>query len=187
MTGRVPTADGPAIVLGLASSLTLVALHAAGPPPGPLVLPVGGVELGEVHRLVSYAFVHTSWPHVMVNAVGLALLVWRSARGADWQQVGTAMVAGILAGAGAYVRTHSLVVSGRSLAGASAGVAGLAGLLVVQQVARWRTERDPEVDPITFVALLVLLPIGTSATWVSHLGGFLGGVVVAMSATPSRS
>lgn len=142
---------------------------------------------GEWWRVISAGFLHGSWLHLGLNAIGLwAVGCWLE------RAVGGARMAGMFLASSVLGCLTSLAwAEAPVVVGASAGIFGLAGALVV---ARWfgdaRARHDLEEVPAGRLAfwLMVWLAVGWFAPGLGgeqaiiaqagHVGGLLGGLLL---------
>jgi membrane associated rhomboid family serine protease len=162
----------------------------AGAPPLDGVAPYGNALEAFLPMLTS-AFLHGDWMHVVLNAaflVALAKPLLEVFRGA-WRGVAaSAVLLGLflfaqVAGSLAYLVTN--IPDGPGSVGASGGISGLlaAVLLLREGPERWLLSRGFLVASALFVvgnALFALVGpslLGANIAWQSHVGGYLGGAL----------
>jgi len=139
------------------------------------------VEGGEWWRLISSAFLHGSFVHLVVNSVAVLLLGFYVEKTAGW----SCLLLGFLVPAVTGSLASFVLGKGASV-GASGGMFGLLAAMLVLSLLRWK-----RLSPLTR-PYAVGLPAAVGAVSVgyglvagnvdnaAHLGGAAGGVVVAL-------
>jgi membrane associated rhomboid family serine protease len=136
----------------------------------------------------SYAFLHGGFGHLVLNGVMLAVMGQVLERRLGPARFLLLFAAGAAGGALA----HALIGGspGIPLIGASAGVGGLYGAgLVLQQRGVWLGPNARVLVAlaglfVVFNLIGLVLPILTNVAYGAHLGGFIGGVLVATRLGP---
>jgi membrane associated rhomboid family serine protease len=136
---------------------------------------------GQYWRLITAGFLHFSLMHVLAN--GICLLAWGVPleRGLGPWRMATLFLGSILAGSLGSLWLHDDVFIS---SGASGGASGLLGALF----AYWLTKRV--WLPTSFFAINIGLNIAVALfvpgiDWQAHLGGFVGGALLALALRPS--
>lgn len=145
----------------------------------------------ELERLLSYAFLHVNWVHVLMNSLLIYLLGSR-----NWRFMGTArflvfFVVTAVAGAVAFAVVRPDDVS--QLAGASGAAYGLfAAFLRYRFRVQTLRGKDMRMTALISVGMVILVEIGLGllsfdvlsgtqgrpAAWEAHIGGFLVGWLI---------
>lgn len=150
-----------------------------------LVIALGGLysldgAAGSPWRLVSAGFLHFSLIHIITNA--LCLVAW----GIPLERrFGSAGVLLLFLGSVFCGNLISLALhSGPFIsAGASGGASGLLGALLVLTL-MGRTELPMNFFVVNIGLNIVISVLAPNIDWQSHLGGFLGGMGLALFLTP---
>lgn len=140
---------------------------------------------------VTYAFVHGGLAHLIVNMITLVSLGGAVVR--DAGQIRFLIIYAISALTGALVFLF-LTTSYRPMVGASGALFGLAGALVLWNM-QFTLHQNIELKQKLFsvvwpIGLLIVLNVlmyfgfDKNVAWETHLGGFLGGFVVAIFMPP---
>lgn len=161
---------GAAVGLGI-----LVFTVYAGLPPAGVLMGAGNADAarmlnGEWWRAATALTLHADLPHVVSNAIALAIFL-----GAVARRVGPALATwlALAGGIAGNVLTAVVVRGGHVSIGASTAVFAVLGTLSALQVPR----RRAWVTLATGAALLGLLGTGARADLLAHLFGFAAGVV----------
>ena len=144
-----------------------------------------------LERLLSYAFLHVNWVHVMMNTLLIFLLGNR-----NWRFMGTARFLVfflVTAAAGAIAFAVTRPETTAQLAGASGAAYGLLGSFLRYRY-RVLTLRghDMRMTAAVSVGMVVLIEavlgymsfdvlsgtVGRAAAWEAHIGGFLVGWII---------
>lgn len=137
---------------------------------------------------VTYMFLHTGLPHLIVNMVGLVWL-WRLIL--DTRSAGDAVILYLMSGVGAGLVFALFGPQHTAMVGASGALFGLLGMYGVDSRLFWsdvgRTGLPQKMLRLVGIAAVLMLSdlisrvaIGTSVAWQAHTGGFLTGAVAAM-------
>ncbi len=137
------------------------------------------VGSGEVHRLITAAFIHNSVSHLFSNAVGLIVFgSWVEAV-IGWKRTMVLLTMSTIAGYGVALALidNSSHYYGAEYAGASAALTGLVGAFVVSLLLR--SDDFPvffRLPVVLFVwAALLVLRTGEGVATIAHVAGFLAG------------
>lgn len=179
LTGSVSHPSGSWLYWGAPSQDVLLRLGAARP---------ALVEMGDLQRLLTYAFLHGFVLHVLFNTwvffvVGRLLeTVIGSAR------LGIVFVVAVLAGALAnQAMTKDAADEMAILVGASGGVFGVVGALGVWAFrSSHPAARAARGTVLMFLVLSALLFLVPHVAHLAHLGGLLGGALVMAVLGPDR-
>nr|WP_166252297.1 rhomboid family intramembrane serine protease [Marinobacter salicampi] len=142
---------------------------------------------GELWRLITPAFLHFSWPHIIFNSVMLWFLgsqiEWFDGRG---RLIALFFVTSVLS------NSLQFVVSGPLFGGLSGVVYGVLGYCWLSQQRQVRFQFPPALIVfavawmlIGFTPLPVMLGMGSMANE-AHLGGFLAGLLMAVLMPPPK-
>jgi len=146
----------------------------------------GGLKGGELFRVLSYVFVHVSWPHLLVCTVATLYIGTYLERLLGWERVVLGFVAGALGGAAG----HLYLGTPLPAMGASSALFGLFGLLGA--VALTKRRLPPTLLPhpgfwilSVFLALQLTVDaqIALALPFISpaaHIGGVVFGLLVGL-------
>jgi membrane associated rhomboid family serine protease len=134
----------------------------------------GALAHHEYWRLVAYAFLHASVPHILTN---MACLVWWG--GPLEKRIGTAYFlliyfASVIAGAVTGILTHTGFYF---TVGASAGISGILGALLCLKLLG-RIDLPASFFVINLGLNVVIAFLAPRVDWSAHLGGLVAGMVV---------
>jgi membrane associated rhomboid family serine protease len=174
----------PWLTLGWAAFLLMVFVFEAaiGATGDPLrLLALGGlspdrVAQGEMDRLFTSAFLHSSGLHLLMNATSLIVLGVMFERLLGWARFLVVLSFAQIAGTGFWVTWPNAVVA----VGASAALYGIVGCWLFLHLAN-REElpvflRSPAWNWMLLIGLALWIEVGFSyAAHAAHLGGFAGG------------
>ncbi|MEM7527060.1 MAG: rhomboid family intramembrane serine protease [Pseudomonadota bacterium] len=138
-----------------------------------------GVQPKLIWSLVSHAFLHGGWPHLLLNAAAFLGLAHGISRDAGF---GATFVIFLVTAAAGAVTFGLSTESWAPLVGASGAVFGLLGVLTCWQE-RWLASQGAARDAIWariagVIAINLLMAIGfgdLQIAWQAHLGGFAMG------------
>jgi rhomboid protease GluP len=141
-------------------------------------LPDNGQLHGQFWRLITYSFLHFSWPHLIVNT-GLLLWIGRIVE----NRAGTAQAAiiyfvSVLCSAAIILLVHNWHPKQGAIVGASGGIFGLLGAALVIS---YRQHAHERLRRWLWIALIAgfgisLLP---DISFAGHIGGIISGVPTA--------
>ena len=220
-THTPPIINAPPMVAGLA--VLLVAAHAvralAGPDLSMQALMAGALQpdrfwawagLGAADAvpygspfaalvpLVSEALLHDGWAGAILNAALVVLAGRPVYRALYWGKGGASgqflvlFIVSVLGGSVAHLVSH--YPSGPALMGASGGVSGLLGALVIREEGRDGRVLSQRFGflLLVFAAVNVALALagpavlGAEISWQAHIGGFLAGAIAFVLLRPER-
>ncbi|MBT2446371.1 rhomboid family intramembrane serine protease [Streptomyces sp. ISL-43] len=140
--------------------------------------PLEGVSTGEYHRLLTSAFLHVEWWHIVGNMFGLWFI-----GGPLEQALGRAryLAVYLLSALGGSAVVYLLTPPNVATLGASGAVFGLLGATVVL-ARRMRYEMRPLITVVVFMLVLTFVPFGggLSVSWQAHIGGLVTGALLAL-------
>src|SRR5438132_7828933 len=149
-------------------------------------LPDNGQLRGEFWRIATYSFLHFNWLHFLLN-VGLLLWIGRIVE----QQLGTGRGAliyfvSVICSAAVILLVHNLHPKEGATVGASGGVFGLLGAALIISYRQNGHDRFRRSVWIVLAAGfgVSLLP---DISMAGHIGGIIGGVVVALLVNVRRN
>ncbi|MEV7439691.1 rhomboid family intramembrane serine protease [Streptomyces sp. NPDC091204] len=138
--------------------------------------PVHGVATGEYYRLVSSAFLHVQWWHIIGNMIALWVIggPLEAALGRV-RYLAVFLLSGLGGSALVYLLSEPYVPT----LGASGAVFGLLGATVVL-AKRLRYEMRPVIVMVVLMLVLTFVPLGgaLSVSWQAHVGGLVTGALV---------
>jgi membrane associated rhomboid family serine protease len=145
-------------------------------------LPANGQLHGEYSRLITYAFLHLNWQHILLN---LALLLWVG-RIVE-KRIGTArlgliyFVSVLLSGLTIFIK-YAAAPSQGSAVGASGGIFGLLAAALVLVYRKDMAEFSQDTGLRTGLWICFVIGIGMSflpgVSLAGHLGGLIAGLVL---------
>ena len=130
------------------------------------------VDLGEVWRLVTAAFLHIGPLHLVLNMLGLLIFGSELERGLGRWRYGALYAVSVLGGAAAIQLFGDYA---RQVAGASTAIYGLLGALAVLMLFRKQDIRGI----LTLLAINVLVSFFPGVSLLGHLGGLVAGAAAA--------
>nr|WSX50877.1 rhomboid family intramembrane serine protease [Streptomyces sp. NBC_00974] len=141
--------------------------------------PLEGISTGEYHRLLTSAFLHVEWWHILGNMFGLWFI-----GGPLEQALGRAryLTVYLLSALGASAFVYLLTAPNVATLGASGAVFGLLGATVVL-ARRMRYEMRPLITVLVFMLVLTFMPSfggGLNVSWQAHIGGLVTGALLAL-------
>ncbi|MFB6560006.1 rhomboid family intramembrane serine protease [Streptomyces sp. NPDC056400] len=140
--------------------------------------PLHGVATGEFYRLLTSAFLHVEWWHIVGNMIGLWVIggPLEAALGRV-RYLAVFLLSGLGGSALVYLLSEPYV---RTL-GASGAVFGLLGATVVL-AKRLRYEMRPVIVMVVLMLVLTFVPFGGALTvsWQAHVGGLVTGALVGL-------
>jgi membrane associated rhomboid family serine protease len=128
----------------------------------------------EYYRFITSSFLHVGWLHIALNMYALYLMGPPLERLLGWWRfLGLYLVAGLTGGVAAYVLTNQFAV----VEGASGSIFGLfAAMWVLNRRFGADTSQITTLIAINFALSFFLARI----SWQGHLGGFIGGGLIAL-------
>jgi membrane associated rhomboid family serine protease len=130
------------------------------------------VDLGEVWRLVTAAFLHIGPLHLVLNMLGLLVFGSELERGLGRGRFAALYAVSVLGGAAAIQLFGDYA---RQVAGASTAIYGMLGALAVLMVFRRQDVRGI----LTLLAINVLVSFFPGVSLLGHLGGLVAGAAAA--------
>ena len=130
------------------------------------------VDIGEVWRLVTAAFLHVGPFHLVLNMLGLLVFGSELERGLGRWRFAALYAVSILGGAAAIQLFGDYA---RQVAGASTAIYGLLGALAVLMLFRRQDVRGI----LTLLAINVLVSFFPGVSLLGHLGGLVAGAAAA--------
>lgn len=150
-------------------------------------LPADGHLNGEFWRLITYAFLHLNWTHIILD---LALLVWVG-RIVE-RRVGTARAAiiygvSVLVSGVAILIKYSLAPGQGSSVGASGGIFGLlaAALILVyrRHMSTFGQDRGLRIGLWACLGAGIAMSFLPGVSYAGHLGGLISGLILGFMIT----
>lgn len=137
--------------------------------------PPEGVATGEYYRLLTSAFAHIDWWHILGNVIGLWFI-----GGMLEPALGRAryLAVYLLSALGASALIYLLAPENTPTLGASGAVFGLLGATIVL-ARRMRDDMRPLIAVAVFMLVLTFAP-GLNASWQGHIGGLVTGSLVGL-------
>lgn len=142
---------------------------------------------GEVWRLITPDFLHFSWTHLIFNAV----MLWFLGSQIEWID-GKARLIALFVTTSLASNVLQYLVSGPLFGGLSGVVYGIMGYCWLSQQRRPRFQFPPAL--VTFALVWMVIGFTPIPEWVglgrmaneAHLGGFLGGLAMALVMPPQK-
>jgi rhomboid protease GluP len=149
-------------------------------------LPDNGALRGQYWRVATFSFLHFSGAHLLVNVL---LLFWVGRIVESWVGIAyaaTIYISSVLSSAAVILLFHNLYPKEGATVGASGGVFGLLAAALI--ISHWHSvgsiDRESRLRIWLWIALLAGLSISflPGISMAGHLGGVIGGTLLAFSA-----
>lgn len=142
---------------------------------------------GQVWRLITPDFLHFSWMHIIFNAV----MLWFLGSQVEWFD-GRGRFLALFVVTSLISNTLQFLVSGPLFGGLSGVVYGVLGYCWLSQQRRARFQFPPAL--VVFAMVWMLIGFTPLPEWIgigrmaneAHLGGFIGGLLMALVMAPRR-
>ncbi|WP_339803813.1 rhomboid family intramembrane serine protease [uncultured Marinobacter sp.] len=142
---------------------------------------------GQVWRLITPDFLHFSWMHIIFNAV----MLWFLGSQVEWFD-GRGRFLALFVVTSLLSNTLQYLVSGPLFGGLSGVVYGVLGYCWLSQQRRARFQFPPAL--VVFAMVWMLIGFTPLPEWIgigrmaneAHLGGFIGGLLMALVMAPGR-